>query len=125
MLNPATLANFTGTQSYTSFNGGLKLTEGARYLADNGGRGENGSAWWLMDIVFSYLFVAKVKREPFQVYKLAKNKAGSGAKLTVEDGNGNVVFTQRIPFSDFDFDHAGAEFVFWCVDKVILLPSEY
>lgn len=123
MLNSNSLSQFTGSEEYTQF-GRFLLTQGARYVAEHGGRGEAGSAWWLMDLIASYLFVPRVRAEAFQVYNLTKNKSGSGAKVTVEDGNGNAVFTQRIPYTDFDFS-GGETFTLWCIDGTILLPSEY
>lgn len=125
MLNTQTLAGFSGSEQFTKYLGGLLLTDGARYLAENGGTGENGSAWWLMDIVASYRCVPAVRREPFQVYKLIKNKRGSGAKVEVEDGNGKVVYRQRIPYTDFDFANGGSVFAFWCVNGTVMLPGEY
>lgn len=124
MLNQSTLSNFSGSETFTR-HAGLILTDGMLYVANNGGKGDN-SAFWLLDVAASYKFVPAVAREPFQVYKLTKNKSGSGATVTVEDGSDKVVFTQRIPVTDFDFAGAGGtEFVFWVVDGTALLPSEY
>jgi hypothetical protein len=41
--------------------------------------------------------------------------------LTCDDGNGNVVFTKEIEFTDFPL----SEIRFYYADSTILLPSEY
>ena len=41
------LGNFTGTTQYFKYLGGLKLTDGVKFLADKG-------CYWLLDIIASY-----------------------------------------------------------------------
>lgn len=41
--------------------------------------------------------------------------------LTCDDGNGNVVFSKKIEYTDFPL----SEIKLYCADGVILLPSEY
>ena len=43
------------------------------------------------------------------------------AMLTCEDGNGGVVFTKAIEYTDFPL----AEITLYFLNKTILLPSEY
>jgi hypothetical protein len=43
------------------------------------------------------------------------------ATLTCDDGNGNAVYSKRIPFTDFPLDEIS---LYYC-NKTILLPSEY
>lgn len=124
MLNPSLLAQFTGSESFTEY-GPIVLTEGMVYVARNGGSAAGAGAFWLLDIATSYRSVPAVRREPFQVYKLTKNKTGSGAVVTVEDGNENIVHRQRIPYTDFDFANGGDTFTFWLIEGTALLPSEY
>ena len=105
------LCQFTGTDGYHKFSplSRLVITDGVKYLADKCG------AFWLLDII------ASVKStEEFQVCKLVKNKTGNGAKFVIEDGNSNIVYTQKIPFTDFPLD----EIEIWNTNGVILLPSE-
>ncbi len=123
MLNHSELANFSGTSCYYR-HGALRLTDGAKFIAENGGTGENGTAFWLFDVIDSLRFCPKVVREAFQVHKLTPNKKGSGAVFTTEDGNGNTVYRQRIPYVDFDFNGREA-FTLWAVGGVVMLPSEY
>lgn len=134
MLNSSTLSGFYGTETYTRknmFGRTMMLTDGARYIADNGGKGENSGAWWLTDI-FQTLPPEIWNRQDFIVGKLIPNKTTSGAVFVAEDGNGNELYKQRIPYTDFDFANAGASFEkpfqMWCVRgeyMTLMLPTEY
>jgi hypothetical protein len=62
----------------------------------------------------------RVAAEEFQSWKLEVNPDHS-ARLTCEDGNGNVVFSKIIPYSDFPLE----EITLYFTNKTILLPSEY
>jgi hypothetical protein len=48
-------------------------------------------------------------------------RADRSATLLCDDGNGNVVYTQEIPFTDFPLDEVRLYFA----NNVIHLPSEY
>ena len=92
----------------------VTYTDGAKYVADSGG------AYWLLDeIALAQKFNARIKAEPFQVWKLAVSD--NRGLLTCDDGNDNIVFTKKIPFTDFPLP----EIRFYFTDNVILLPSEY
>ena len=97
------------------------LTDGANYLAIRGG------AYWLMDIVGSYQFKTKFRREPFQVWKLkkVKNKDDVMAEVVADDGNGHVLARQKIPYTDFFDKYEGDEIKLYFDTGVIMLPSEY
>lgn len=130
MLDSSTLSYFTGTENYLRYSPlGRKvlLTDGARYVAENGGKGTN-SAWWLVDI-FAFLSPAMIQSEGFIVGKLIPDKTGTGATFIAEDGNGRKLHKQHIEYTDFDFAGAGATaenpFALWFIDGVLLLPSEY
>jgi hypothetical protein len=115
-LKEEDLEYFTGTENW--YRHGLvrsiTYTDGAKYVADSGG------AYWILDeIALAQKFNPQVKGEPFQVWKLAvRDNAGV---LTCDDGNGNIVFTKKIPFTDFPLPMIA----FYFADNVILLPSEY
>lgn len=104
---------YTGSENWYKYSFGLLITDGARAFADKLG------AFWFLDIIGSYQ--SGLRNQPFQVWKIQKNKTGNGAKVTCEDGNNNVLKSQRIPFTDFPYD----EGTLWLSDNVILLPSEY
>jgi len=121
------LNQFTGTESYYRFSRLLKntvLTDGTKYLAEKAG------AYWLMDeIGLAHKLNRYVATQKFTVWTLTKNKTGRGAKLVCDDGNGNVVYSKRIQFTDFPLPeiklYAGVEESIGQGGLVIFLPSEY
>ena len=115
-LSESDLAQFTGTEHwYRHVLTRVLYTDGVKYVADTAG------AYWLIDeIAFSQHSQTHLRRELFQVWKLAVREDKS-AKLSCEDGNYNVVFTKEIPFTDFP--RPGV--TLWFADYTILLPSEY
>ena len=116
-LSDSDLRQFTGSENWYrhGINREVLFTDGARYLADEGG------AHWLLDtIAICQRHEANVAAEPFQVWKLTVH-ADRTATLACEDGNGNTVYTQRIPFTDFPMDEA----TLWFANNVIYLPSEH
>jgi hypothetical protein len=79
------------------------------------------SSYWLLDkIALAQRYAKRVAGEEFQVWTL-KVKDDRTAQLTCDDGNGNVVYAKRIPFTDFPLEEIS---LYYC-DKTILLPSEY
>jgi hypothetical protein len=110
------LAGFTGTEEYHTFSGlypGYYITDGVKYAADNYG------LYWFLDIICSYQLQDNVKNEPFQLWTL-KRTVNDAFIVTADDGNGNILQKQKIPYSDFVMD----QFNVYLVDKIILLPSE-
>jgi len=98
-----------------AFNFRIDNTEGAQYLAEHAG------AYWLLDeIAFAQPHHQAVANEAFQVWTLAV-QSNRSATLTCDDGNGNVVFTKQIPYTDFMLDSIKLYFA----NDVIHLPSEY
>jgi len=116
-LSEADLSRFTGTEYWYrhALNRNVLYTDGAKYVADQGG------AYWLLDMIAVAQFYEKrIGRMPFQVWKLAVHTDRS-ATVTCEDGNYNVVFTNRLDFSDFP----AAGVTLWFAHNVIYLPSEH
>lgn len=116
-LNPYELAQFTGSEHWYrhALNRKVLFTDGAKYVADHAG------AYWLLDeIALIQPYDKRVAAEEFQVWKLKVN-ADQTAELICEDGNDNVVYTKRIPYTDFP----GEGITLWFTDNTILLPSEY
>ncbi|MDF0522186.1 hypothetical protein GPL17_35985 [Bradyrhizobium yuanmingense] len=110
------IGHYTGTEHWYRhpLNSQVTYTDGAKYVADTAG------AYWLLDeIALAQRFEPKVSGEPFQCWKLAVS--GSTAVLTCEDGNGTVVHSKDIAFTDFP----EPGITLWCTDRVILLPQEY
>jgi hypothetical protein len=113
-INLNELGNFYGTEKYyrsSFFNKNVKHTDGVQYLASNG-------AGWLVDAIVSHLPNAKVKREEFLACKLVVT--GNKAVLNIEDGNDNVLVSQKIEYTDFP--EPGITLFF--ADNTIFLPSE-
>lgn len=115
-LDESELANLTGSEQwYRHWLGKSLYTDGAKHVADQAG------AYWLLDEIAISQTRPKVKAEEFQVWTLKVDVEKHKAMLTCDDGNGNVVFTKRIDYTDFPL----AEIKFYCTDNTILLPSEY
>lgn len=115
-LSKADLRQFTGTEQWYrhGINRNVLFTDGAKYVADEGG------AYWLLDaIAICQRYERAVASEPFQVWKLSV-RPDRTATLTCEDGNYKTVYTQRIEFTDFPAD----KITLWFSDNVIYLPSE-
>ena len=116
-LSAADLAHFTGTEQWFrhSINSKVLYTEGARHVA------EHGQAYWLLDeIALIQPHDKNVAAEEFQVWRLTV-RPDKTATLACDDGNGNVVFSKEIPYTDFPLDTIKLYFA----NNVIHLPSEY
>jgi hypothetical protein len=140
----AELPHFTGTEEYHRLRypwlrKEFLLTDGAKYLADK------AAAYWLMDLIASHQPNKKVATEGFQTWRLYvqgdkpdnkslppvvlawKKKARPGeAIITCDDGNGNILVTQKIQYTDFPL----AEIKLYVTNDdfngiVVMLPSEY
>jgi hypothetical protein len=114
------LNNFTGTEQWYrhSLNRSFLYTDGIQYLAENAG------AYWLIDeIALANKFVKSLDDQEFQLWTLTKT--GSSATLVCDDGDGNVLFTKPIPFTDFPFDSIKMYVEGDGENRVLLLPSEH
>ncbi len=97
-LDAGDLRQFTGSENWYrhALVRSVLYTDGAQYLAEHGG------AYWLLDeIALAQRHNKRVAGEEFQFWKLAVNLDKHKAVLTCDDGNGNIVFSKRIPFTDF------------------------
>lgn len=104
----------------------MLLTDGAQYVAENGG--EHG-AYWLMDAIASHQ--PKLQKNPrlrdAQFWKLAVREDKSATLECVEDSNCPPVVQQEIDYTDFDLN----ELKLYCmpagdgIHYTILLPGEY
>lgn len=113
----AIFTQFTGTTQYNRINPHVVLTDGAKYLADNAG------CYWLMDLIASYVTQRSYDSQDFVVIKMVVSD--KSAVVTLDDGNGNVLATQQIEYTDFPLEqirlYACRSEQFW----VVMLPSEY
>ena len=114
------LSQFSGTEHYYRIMPTVLMTDGAKFVADNGG------AYWLMTAIASYLPQFK-NTEPFIVADLEVSNIGNSrtALLKLEDGNENILVEQHIAYTDFELD----KIKFYACDTgdawVIMLPREY
>ena len=109
------LNQFSGSENWYrhGINKNITYTDGAQYVAEHGG------AYWLLDEIVINQHHKHVAAEGFQIWELSVKD--SKAILTCEDGNNNIVFTKKIPYTDFPLP----EIILWFVNDVIFLPSEY
>ena len=117
ILTAADLDQFTGSETWYrhGINRKVLYTEGAQFVAERGG------AYWLLDeIALIQPYNEAVAAEEFQVWKLKVN-ANRTAVLTCDDGNGNIVFSKDIEFTDFPLP----EITLWFANNTIYLPSEH
>ena len=117
-LTKADLSRFSGgTVNYYrhALNRKVLFTDGAKYVADEGG------AYWLLDeIALAQGHDKRVANQPFQVWMLMVRPDRS-ATLRVEDGNYNLLLTRELDFTDFP----SSEFTLWFSNNVIYLPIEH
>lgn len=116
-LTKADLAQFTGSGAWyrNAINRNVLYTEGAQFVAERGG------AYWLLDeIALIQPYDKAVAAEEFQVWKLAV-RPDRTATLPCGDGNGGIVFSKGIEYTDFPLD----EITLWFANNTIYLPSEH
>lgn len=109
-----------GTENYyrTSFIGNCLHTDGVEIMF------QKLSCYWLGDVVVSYLpFLTKSNEYFFSVKVVLKEN--SQAIFSIDDGNGNLLVTQAIPFTDLKEN----VHLFFQLNSaknfVMMLPSEY
>ena len=116
-LDPAIMAQFTGSENYYRHSLARKVlyTDGAKYVAETAG------AYWLLDeIAINNMGLPLLAKEEFQVWILTVRPDYTGT-LTCEDGNENTVFTKELEFTDFPEEGV----TLWFQNNTIFLPSEY
>jgi hypothetical protein len=106
--------DYTGTENWYRHFSGMLYTDGVQAVA------ETYQAYWLIDLVFSHQLSKAVKVQPFQKWVLQRTQ-GDAFMAVCDDGNGNVITQQAIPFSDFKDDIL----TLYLTEGVLLLPSEY
>jgi len=115
------LPHFSGSETFSRWSilfPKFYLTEGAKYLAETAG------AYWLMDVIASWQHKQAVRVETFQVWTMTV-KANHEARIVCDDGNGNKLAVQIIPYTDFPFNWFKLYFCNQGSESIILLPGEY
>jgi hypothetical protein len=116
-LTKSDLDQFTGSEHWYrhGINRNILFTDGAKYVADTAG------AYWLLDeIALIQRHDPHVAAEEFQLWKLAVRPDHTAA-LTCDDGNGSVVYTKQIEYTDFPL----TEIRFYFTNNMIYLPNEH
>lgn len=90
-------------------------TAGVKNIADE------CQAYWLIDAIVSWQYRAKVRAQEFQVWTFTHRPKTNDWRLGCEDGNGNKVAAQVIPFSDFPKDRP---LTIWLENGTLMLPEE-
>jgi hypothetical protein len=117
----ADLASYPGSdQAHRHFTG-LIYTGGIQLMA------ERCEAYWLIDAVASHVVTSRrLKREPFLVVRMVAS-GGSGSLSFHSDWNHQdstefpPIVSQDIPLTTFPL----GELLMYCIDSVLMLPSEY
>jgi hypothetical protein len=99
---------------YKKHSSGMTYTSGVECFC------ETFECYWFMDIIASYQKDKRFKNEDFQVWEIRKLKDLS-AIVTASDGNGNMIVTQKIKYTDFKFDVG----TLWLIESTLILPNEY
>lgn len=119
------LPHFTGTENWHRLNypwlhRQILLTDGTKYLADT------AKCYWLFDLIASHFAHRRVMAEPFQVWVMHINLEQRNGDIVADDGNGKLIASQSIPYTDFPLD----ELRLYVTNDdfngiVVMLPSEY
>lgn len=113
----ATLKKFTGCDQLARLKRTVLLSEGSRYLA------KAAECYWLFDLYASHLSSVDGKKDWFTCLKITKKD--NSASVSIEDGNSNVLATQKIEYTDFPLS-AITLYGCWTGDFwVLMLPTEY
>jgi len=110
------LRQFIGTQSYYRLMPNHLITDGAKFLADN------AECYWLLDVISSYFPILSAS-DGFVLTELTVKE--SKAVVRLEDGNGNVLVSQNIAWTDFPLPEVQLYSCFDGAVWVTMLPSEY
>ena len=114
------LRNFYGTEDYHRTNHGLLLTDGVKFLADTAG------AYWLLDMVWSYLPVLRKSRDTFFVVRYAGTPGASGLFSITDDIPPNQTYAaQTVEYTDFPLDEIVLYLSATEEEFVLMLRSEY
>ena len=113
------VSQFTGSTNHHQFSVLSKsaLTDGAKFVADE------LHAYWLFDAIASHIDFGMAKQH--DMYFSSLTVKDKGAKLVIDDGNGNVLASQDFNFTTFPLD----EIKIWSAKAngyyVHYLPSEH
>lgn len=105
------LSSFVGTTEYHNVMG-TNVTDGVAYIM------RNGYSWFVTDALA--IIKIKLKNEDFLGVKLKLDKKTGGAKMTIENGDGKVLYEQEYKWTNAEKDL----FLFYN-SNVLMLSTEY
>ena|ERR1035437_7198095 len=138
-LNQTDLAQFYGTENFTSLKGMAPLpmpfyaTDGVRHVMEHGG---GHGAFWLITAILSYqldIFRKKdLRLRDMQFWKLTVRQSGERREATltcVADSGEKPAVTQNIEYTDFDLPEIDIWVEAGSIDgeheaMIVMLPSE-
>lgn len=110
------LGHFYGTEGWHKLSFQILCSDGMAYVAENAG------AYWLLDVVSSYLPAVKRSGDRMSVCRLKKRTNGEWVFTMEHEGE---VIVQEIEYSDFPLE----DFTMYLCDNgfgwCLMLPSEY
>ncbi|KXV49731.1 hypothetical protein AD945_03620 [Gluconobacter albidus] len=116
------LQQFTGTATWWRLPTGLLLTDGAKYVAENGGA-------WIIDLIESHQLNPKVKAEEMQFWTIRKHDDNTATATCTEggkDGGEPVALTsQKILYTDLPVKEIRLYRVNDGEHVVLMLSTEY
>ena len=105
--------NFTGTENWYKVYPNFLITDGVQEVSEKFG------AYWVLDTIWS----VAGKINDFSVVMIVLNKE-EGAVFYLTDGNDNVMYEQKIPYTDLTVN-----LEYYAINDgeqiVVLLPTEY
>jgi hypothetical protein len=108
-------SRFIGSETiYQHWLPGMWYTEGARAVAND------NQCYWFLDIIASHQLSQQVVSNYFQVWRLIREQ-DSRFEVRCEDGDGQTLLVQMIESTHFEHPML----TLWCVDRTIMVPSEY
>ena len=98
MFKPSDLAHFFGSEQlfFNPIFRGINYTDGVKFI------GDNGASWLVTDVMA--VLPKLLQKEEFLSIKCKVNAEKRSAKVTIDDGNDKVLYTQDYPITDLPCD---------------------
>lgn len=108
------LGEFTGTENWYrhALVKNMLYTDGVKYVIETCG------AYWLLDIIATEYFPNLEKFGGFLTIEM--KSLGSTGRITVTDGNENILKKRSIAFTNFPTGSV----TFWMENNILYLPNE-
>ena len=107
------LSNYSGSQRYHRLSPRFVVTDGIKYLMDN------GYSWFVTDALAVIAIHPRLRMQDFYVVELKLTKSNK-AEMIIDDGNNNVLYTQEYGYTD-----AKRDLKFYVRENLVMLPTEY